>query len=87
MRNLCFKYLRQHRCQICAGIAVTKENNLCLGVLRALSIFKPGIDVTGPLKAIVHLLADSGNKISIFYNPAWGAGAHKLLVPMTWHQA
>lgn len=79
------KYLRtQHRCQICAGIAATKENNLCLGVLRALSIFKPGTDVTVPVKVIV---LHSGNEISIFYNPACGAGIHELLVPMSWHQA
>lgn len=79
MRNLCLKYLRtQHGRQIRAGIAVTKENNLCLGVLREVSIFKPGIDVTVTLKAIAHFLADSGNKISVFYNPARGAGTHEL---------
>ena len=50
------------------------KQSLCVEGLRALSIFKPGIDNTepdvAPLKARVHLLTEGGNKTSIFYNPA-----------------
>lgn len=58
-----------------AGIALTKENNLCVEGFRALGIFNPGIDgiepnVKEPLKSRGHFLTEGGNKISIFYNLA-----------------
>lgn len=50
------------------------KQSLCVERLRALSIFKPGIDDTEPgvvpMMARVHLLTEGGNKISIFYDPA-----------------
>lgn len=50
------------------------KQSLCVEGLRALGIFKPGIDDTEPdvvpLKATVQLLTEGGNKINISYNPA-----------------
>lgn len=51
-------------CRYCSN-----KGKQSLGVLTVLGIFKPGIDVIVPLKAIVHLLGDSGNK-------SWGMLSH-----------
>lgn len=67
---------------LCRYCTKKGKQSLCVEGLRELGIFKPGIDATEPavvlLKARLHLLTEAGNKRSVFYNPARGAGVHEL---------